>query len=209
MFSLYFSFSIFSFVASITPGPTNVLSFSSGQRFGIKATLPFVLGSSASAASILWLVAKGFGAIITEHVALQLALGWLGTLWLSWMAVGLYRATVALSDQASTQHAQLGAGHGIGLQLVNPKTWIMALTVVSVFTVPDGSVRHHELLALIFFVVTVPCLAFWAVLGRAAQRYVQSAKRQRRINQGLALLLVVTIWWAQIDTTRSLWPHVL
>jgi len=44
LFSAYLPFMLFAFVASITPGPTNILILASSQRFGVKATLPAVAG---------------------------------------------------------------------------------------------------------------------------------------------------------------------
>jgi threonine/homoserine/homoserine lactone efflux protein len=41
----YLPFMLFAFVASITPGPTNILILASSQRYGIRATLPAVFGA--------------------------------------------------------------------------------------------------------------------------------------------------------------------
>ena len=38
-------FMLFAFVASITPGPTNVLVLGSSARYGVAATLPLVIGA--------------------------------------------------------------------------------------------------------------------------------------------------------------------
>ena len=43
-------FLLFSFVASITPGPTNILVMSHSSRRGLTATVPIIFGACVSAA---------------------------------------------------------------------------------------------------------------------------------------------------------------
>ena len=50
-------FMLFAFVASITPGPTNILVLSNSARYGLKAALPIILGACVAAAGIVLAVA--------------------------------------------------------------------------------------------------------------------------------------------------------
>ena len=43
------SYLLFAFVASITPGPTNILVLTNSARYGLFATLPVVLGGCIGA----------------------------------------------------------------------------------------------------------------------------------------------------------------
>jgi threonine/homoserine/homoserine lactone efflux protein len=47
MLSSLLPFMLFAFVASITPGPTNILVLSNSARYGFKAALPIILGACA------------------------------------------------------------------------------------------------------------------------------------------------------------------
>jgi threonine/homoserine/homoserine lactone efflux protein len=208
MFSLYLSVCIFAFVASITPGPTNLLAFANGNRFGVKATLPFIIGSATSAASILLLITTDLAQFLMDWVWLQQAFGWVGTLWLSSMAYSLYQAPVQVDQDSPTSKTNIGLKQGFGLQLVNPKVWLTAFTVGSVFALQaDTGIsvqQHFSLLALMFFIITCPCLSVWAILGKAAEQHIQNPNQQRHINKALALLLALTIWFAQINTTLDM-----
>ena len=53
-------FLLFAFVASITPGPTNILVLSNSARYGFKAALPIIFGACVSAAVIVLLVGSGW-----------------------------------------------------------------------------------------------------------------------------------------------------
>jgi threonine/homoserine/homoserine lactone efflux protein len=66
-------FLLFAFVASITPGPTNILVLSNSARYGFKATLPIIFGTCASAAAIALLVGYGLGEPLKQISLLQYA----------------------------------------------------------------------------------------------------------------------------------------
>jgi len=44
----------------------------------------------------------------------------------------------------------------------------------------------------VFFLIALPCLAAWAMLGMGAAKLLHSARRMRLFNWAMALLLVVS-----------------
>lgn len=190
-------FMLFAFVASITPGPTNVLVLSSSARHGVMATLPLVLGACLGAAGIVVGVGLGLGELLQQHPRVQWAMAWFGVLWLSYLAWRIFSSPpVALDDSAEQPgEKRLGLFAGAALQLINPKTWMMALAVVSVFAAPGpGQAMRVTLLAAVFLAISLPCLGCWALLGRGAARLFTSARAMTRFNQAMALLLLVSAW---------------
>ncbi len=190
-------FLIFAFVASITPGPTNILVLGHGARFGLRATLPLVLGASLAAALIVLLVGLGLGEALLRYPRVQQAMSLLGALWLSWLAWQLLRSAAQSFEAASATHRELGPLGAALLQLVNPKVWMMAVAVVSVFAAgsADKALRVAQL-SFVFLLMTLPCMSVWALLGAGSARLLQSPQRVRRFNQLLAILLLASTWLA-------------
>ena len=116
----------------LTPGPTNLLIFSNSARFGWSAALPIMFGGCAAAAALVLAVGSGLGEVLASAPLVQQAMSVAGVLWLSWLAWQIFHSPPA-DLECDTDTARLGALGAAALQLVNPKTWMMALAVISVY----------------------------------------------------------------------------
>ncbi|WP_430930412.1 LysE family translocator [Pseudomonas aeruginosa] len=162
-------FLLFAVVASITPGPTNILVLSNSQRHGLAAAWPIVLGACAAVAALILLLGLGLGELLRRHPLLQQGLAWLGVGWLSYLAWSLFRSAGGIDGAEPPR--RLGVLGGAALQLVNPKAWMMALAALALFAGEGaGQAGRIGLLALLFFLVSLPCLASWALLGVGSAR---------------------------------------
>ena len=79
-------FVTFAFVASITPGPSNLLVLGNSARYGFFATLPIVLGSCMGSAALVMIVGFGLGGWLAEHPTVQTMMSWGGAAWMSYLA---------------------------------------------------------------------------------------------------------------------------
>lgn len=198
MLSTFVPFMLFAFVASITPGPTNILVLSNSARYGFKAALPIILGACVGASGIVLLVGSGVGQSLVQMPKVQMTMQWVGVAWLSYLAWQMFSAPPHVIGKQST-HKRLGLFGSACLQLINPKTWMMALAVVSVFAGNGAEQQKRVLsLSLIFFLISLPCLSAWAVLGAGSNRWLASPHAQRRFNQCMALLLMSSTWISTI-----------
>jgi hypothetical protein len=73
-------FLIFSLVAAITPGPSNVMITATGSAVGIARGLPCALGAAAGMALLLFTAALGLGQLILGHTDILRAMNWSGRL---------------------------------------------------------------------------------------------------------------------------------
>jgi len=186
-------FLLFAFVASITPGPTNILILTNSQYFGVKKTIPAILGACMAASMIVLVSGAGAGEVLRQYPLIRQVMSWAGVLWLSWMSWQLFNAPAA-NLSAKTQRRFTAQAAAL-LQIVNPKTWMMALAVVSLFA-PAGeyALRDIALMALCFLVISVACLMCWAWLGKAVNKLFRTTVTMVRFQRLMALCLFVSAW---------------
>jgi threonine/homoserine/homoserine lactone efflux protein len=192
----FLPFLLFAFVASITPGPTNILVLTNSSRHGLLRTAPIVLGACGGAALLVLIVGTGLGDVLARHVQIQTVMSWIGIAWLTWLAWQIFSAPAEAVDPSQAKSGpRLGLWSAASLQLVNPKTWMMALAVVGVFAGTDADrLLRVAWLSLMFFLVSIPCMTAWAYLGVSAAKFCRSAQSMKRFNQAMAVLLLVSAW---------------
>ncbi len=186
-------FLLFAFVASITPGPTNILVLTNSQHFGVRATLPALLSACVAASAIVLISGAGAGEMLHQYPLVRQVMSWAGVLWLSWMSWQLFCAPAA--NVSRDTHTRFTARAAALLQVINPKTWMMALAVVSLFA-PAGedALRDIALMALWFLLISVACLLCWAWLGQAVNKVFRTAAAMVRFQRLMALCLFISAW---------------
>ncbi|SDT22378.1 Threonine/homoserine/homoserine lactone efflux protein [Pseudomonas asplenii] len=188
-------FLLFAFVASVTPGPNNILVLSNSARHGLMAALPIILGAGAGAALIVLLVGSGVGQSLSDLPRVHRVMQWLGIAWLSLLAWQIFNAPVSGLETGAHEPRRLGLLSAASLQLINPKVWMMALAVVGVFAGNGAERQAHIIsLSLAFFLVSLPCMGLWAILGAGSARLLRSPLALQRFNRCMALLLLVSAW---------------
>jgi len=186
-------FLLFAFVASITPGPTNILVLTNSQHFGVRATLPALLSACVAASAIVLISGAGAGEMLHQYPLVRQVMSWAGVLWLSWMSWQLFCAPAA--NVSRDTHTRFTARAAALLQVINPKTWMMALAVVSLFApAGEGALRDIALMALWFLLISVAYLLCWAWLGQAVNKVFRTAAAMVRFQRLMALCLFISAW---------------
>ena len=184
---------LFAFVASITPGPTNILVLTSSQHYGVRATLPALVSGCVAASAIVLISGAGAGELLRQYPLVRQVMSWAGVLWLTWMSWQLFCAP-ATNIAGQTRHRFTAKAAAL-LQIINPKTWMMALAVVSLFA-PTGEhmLRDVALMALWFLLISVACLLCWAWLGKAVNRVFRTTTAMVRFQRVMSLCLLISAW---------------
>ena len=179
---------MYCFVMSITPGPNNMLLTASGANFGYRLTLPQVLGCLVGNVALTLIACNGLGQLFVAFPVAQVVLRTGGALYLVWLAVKLARSRLA------DAHAlrPLTFAEGAMFQAFNPKSWIRAITLASVF-MPAGANPLAAGLAIsgIGAVIGFPCLSAWALFGVAMRSVLTDARKLRVFNLVMAAALLV------------------
>ncbi|MEO6278688.1 LysE family translocator [Roseateles sp.] len=171
-----------------TPGPNNMMLVASGAHHGYRRTLPAILGINVGGAVQTWVTCLGLGALFTAWPALHAALKLAGTVYmlvLAWKLAGSPAAQDRRPEQVSFAQAAL-------FQAVNPKAWVKAITLASVFMPTGLDVMTGALLvSLVGAVVGFPCISMWALFGAWIGRFLSSPARRRVFNAIMAASLAV------------------
>lgn len=181
---------------SITPGPNNLMLAASGLAFGMRRTVPHMLGISVGFSTLLIASGLGVGTLMTAVPGTALVLKLLGTGYLIYLT---WRMRHAFSIQSDKRLARpMSFVEASLFQYVNPKGWLAALTGVAVF-LPGEAIRLTgiALFVGVFLVVGVPCIATWAALGTAVRRLMARQHWSRALSVVVMLLMgytIVAIW---------------
>lgn len=187
----------FSFVSSITPGPNNMMLLASGLNFGVRRTLPHMIGISVGFTVMTALVGLGAGQIFVKFPALYTVLKYVGAAYMLWLAWGIANSGPLQAGDAADGKRRASPMTFLGaaaFQWVNPKAWVMALGAISTYTQQDNPVISVLIIALVFGVINWPSVGVWACFGAAMSRVLSNPRHIRLFNISMALLLVLSLW---------------
>jgi threonine/homoserine/homoserine lactone efflux protein len=168
------------------------------------AAFCYVLGASLSYALIVWLMGQSGQWLLKQPELLRWAPR-ICALYLLWLAWQLAKAPGPMAGRPGSAPASLPAGpggafvQGIAIQSLNPKAWLVALSGIGMFVAPLAAQQVSLPSALLLFcaVSLLACLlgvGCWAALGHALTRWLSTPlRRQRRLNQALAMVLVASV----------------
>ena len=182
------AFILFSVVAAITPGPSNIMLTATGAAVGIGRGIPCLLGVSAGMGLLMFSVAIGLGNLILSSPAILRAMNWGGSaflLWLSWKI-----ATSPPSD-ANSKQEPVGFVEATLFQLVNPKSWLVSTAAIGAYLqAAEGHVFIYSvILAGLFVIAALPSGLVWLVFGATMQTALSNARTARIFNIIMGLLL--------------------
>lgn len=183
---------VYCVVMSSTPGPNNLMLTAAGARFGYRGALPQILGILSGTFLQTWLCCLGLGALFMAWPGVQAGLRIAGAVYLAylaWKLSGINRR-VAPGDQSTER--PMSFTEGALFQAVNPKSWVKALTLASVF-MPTGMAAWSGslLTSAISSAVGFPCISMWALFGVAIRRHLTAPRKQRAFNLLMAGSLMV------------------
>ena len=189
---ILYALTVFCFVSSITPGPNNLMLLASGVNFGFQRSIPHMLGVALGFALMVGLVGVGLDAIFSIFPALLPTMRYLGAAYLLWLAIKLAMAgPVGDAENSGNPLSFLGAA---AFQWINPKAWVIAVSALTAYAaISEDYTRSVFVVALVFGLVTVPCIAAWVLFGTAMRRVLSNPRFVRPFNIAMALLLVASI----------------
>ncbi len=193
----------FGFVASITPGPNNMMLMASGANFGLRRTLPHMAGVALGFSLMVLGVGLGFAGVVWRAPWIFDVIRWGGAAYLVYLAwkiataKGVGAKGAGAADDAGTPMTFLQAA---AFQWINPKAWAMALGAVATYASRDHLILDVTLIALVFGLTGAPCISVWAGFGVGMKRVLSRPGPLRAFNLAMAALLLLSLYPLFLDT---------
>ena len=188
----YLAILLFTATASITPGPNNIMIMASGVNFGVKRSIPHVLGICLGFPVMVIALGLGLGTIFENFPILHDIIKVLGVAYLLYLAWLI--ASSSPFEEAASSAMPLRFDQAVLFQWVNPKAWVMATGAISAYTTIMGDTLVQVLLIAFAFLITAgPSVMIWLVFGAGLKRYLDNALHNRIFNIIMGLLLVTSM----------------
>ncbi len=183
---------LFAFASSITPGPNNAMLMASGANFGLRASLPHMLGVTMGFIGLIALCGLGLAGLFAAVPMLESVLKWGGVAYLLYLAFKIATAKgIGITAAGGRPMSFLGA---VGFQFVNPKGWVMALGTVSTYVPARGFLPNFAVALLVFTVISSLSVFTWTAFGLGLRRFLDRPVALRIFNVAMAMLLVASLY---------------
>jgi threonine/homoserine/homoserine lactone efflux protein len=184
---------------SFSPGPNTTLSTALAANHGLRHALRFCLAVPTGWTLLLLATGLGLGALVTSVPALNWGIKLLGAAYMFWLALKL--GSTRQLAQVDGSRVDVTFSQGVGLQFLNIKAWMLALTLTAGWVVNAGgqpSANPGERLAIISVVMLLFAFTsnfLYALVGSLLRQWLSRGSRLLCFNRTLALVLVATAAW--------------
>lgn len=179
---------------TFSPGPNTTLSTALAANGGMRSAMRFVVAVPVGWGALLLLTATGLGALIHAVPPLRLGVKTLGISYLLWLAWKLSQSgQLSRTDSAPMR---VGFWQGVGLQFLNIKAWLLALTLVAGWVAGQDQSGLRTTIILLVMLFFGFCSNFtYAAVGALLRAWLAEGRRLLWFNRCMALVLVVTALW--------------
>jgi threonine/homoserine/homoserine lactone efflux protein len=181
----------FSVAAAFTPGPNNIIGSYSGFNFGIKKSIPLILGVTFGYTILITLAASGLNIVFTAYPLLKTIIKIVGSIFLLYLA---YK--ISFQNQVKEKHIQnpVKFFDTFIFQFINPKGVFAAITSISLFVeLGDKYLLHSIVVITVSFFCAATSITSWCLLGKFLRRFAENKKFIQRFNYTMSISLIVCV----------------
>ena len=181
----------FSVAAAFTPGPNNIIGSYSGFNFGIKKSIPLILGVTLGYTILISLAAGGLNIVFNTFPILKTIIKVIGSIFLIYLA---YKISFQNQIKEKIIKNPVKFFDTFIFQFVNPKGVFAAITSISLFVELGENYIFHSLVVIaVSFFCAVTSITSWCLLGKFLRRFAENKKFIERFNYTMSLSLIVCV----------------
>lgn len=191
--TLWLTFLVAAILISVSPGAGAVNTMSNGLRYGVKRSLPAILGLQLGYGAQIILVGAGLGAIVASSATALTVIKWMGVAYLVWLGIQKWREPVMEAveeDQSAISHRRQFWNAAL-VNLTNPKATVFLVALFPQFLIADAP-HGPQLITMGTTLILVDCLVMlgYALLASQLFRFMTTPQRQRQMNRVFGGLFV-------------------
>ncbi len=173
------SISLFWFVTAYTPGPNNVVASYSGFNFGVKKTIPHILGVTLGFTSLVIFLSVGLINIFKLFpLILYLA----------------YKIAFSKTSDDTTKENPVKFIETFLFQYLNPKGVTVAIIVVSTYVeLGENYLNYATQVILLAFLFSITSITLWTLIGKFLRKFATNDKFIKYFNYVMSSLLLLSI----------------
>ena len=185
------SISLFWFVTAYTPGPNNVVASYSGFNFGVKKTIPHILGVTLGFTSLVIFLSVGLINIFKLFPLIQIIIKYLGTLFLIYLA---YKIAFSKTSDDTTKENPVKFIETFLFQYLNPKGVTVAIIVVSTYVeLGENYLNYATQVILLAFLFSITSITLWTLIGKFLRKFATNDEFIKYFNYVMSSLLLLSI----------------
>ena len=179
-----------SFSFGFTPGPNNAVASFSGFNFGIRKTIPLIMGTGLGYTILVLIVNFILISTFQKYPIIQEIIRILGTIFLIYIA---YKISFSSISADNIKKNPVTFFDTFLFQFINPKGIMAALTLVSQFVNKENYLNSSVAVILVCSATAFLSVTTWTFLGKFLRKFATNNDFIKRFNYAMSLLIVVCI----------------
>ena len=179
------TFSLAVTLLMLTPGPAVLMIANIGVNFDFRKGVPFVFGVIVGANIVALSVVLGIASVINTYTLLRLILLIISSIFIFYLAVKILMQNSA--KETTSNFKKINFYDGLVLQILNPKNYIVQITLFSGFLIwNDNFILEAFIKLVIANMIWFPMHLLWLILGVTVKKMQLSRKSLKILNMVMA-----------------------
>jgi threonine/homoserine/homoserine lactone efflux protein len=179
-----------SFSLGFTPGPNNAVASYSGFNFGIKKTIPLILGVGLGYTTLVIIINFALISTFKQFPIIQEIIRILGTFFLIYLA---YKIAASNTSQDEIKKNPVSFFDTFIFQFVNPKGVMAALTLISKFVSESNYLMTSIMVIIVCSTTAFLSITTWTFLGKFLRKFATNNSFIKRFNYAMSFLILACI----------------
>ncbi|MBT3689293.1 MAG: LysE family translocator [Cryomorphaceae bacterium] len=179
-----------SFSLGFTPGPNNAVASYSGFNFGIKKTIPLILGVGLGYTTLVIIINFALISTFKQFPIIQEIIRILGTFFLIYLA---YKIAASNTSQDEIKKNPVSFFDTFIFQFVNPKGVMAALTLISKFVSESNYLMTSIMVIIVCSATAFLSITTWTFLGKFLRKFATNNSFIKRFNYAMSFLILACI----------------